>query len=348
MTVTGSRTNHRKVQPRSLSRPAVPDTLHSSSAEHVEPHAKREGRDLRVLSHFRKGVSRYKYTNTAESAAVRVRPSGRRRRRLAESALVAAASVTIVGGLAVPSHAAGPTAFVTAGNDVHYVGNSFSNRVLVTTDLPQTVLLEEPVAGITAGPGCTQVTTTKVRCAASTSGAAIDFVLLELGGGSDQAKVQTSIRTTVRGGADHDRYFGASSSQSTNVTFDGGSGRDGADYRFSTSGVLVDLDGAADDGRLGKDLDNILTSVEDLSGSDHADSLRGSASTNRIVGGLGADALRGGAGDDEIVASESDPDNLQANQKDLADLSCGQGFDSIILDVVDPQPAECETVRRVS
>lgn len=290
-----------------------------------------------------------KLTTTTGSPMIRVRPGGRRlRKRLAQFGLVAAASATIVGSLAAPSYAAGPTAFVTAGNDVHYVGNSFANRVLATTDLPGTVLLEEPVAGITAGTGCKQITTTRVRCAASASGLAVDFVLLELGSGSDEAKVQTPIRTTIRGGADDDRYFGASSSKSTNVTFDGGTGRDRVDYRFSSSGVLVDLDGAADDGRLSKDLDNILTSVEDLSGSDHADSLRGSASANRIFGGLGADALRGGAGDDELVASESDLNNPQANQKDLADLSCGQGFDTITLDVVDPQPAECEAVRRVS
>ncbi len=58
------------------------------------------------------------------------------------------------------------------------------------------------------------------------------------------------------------------------------------------------------------DADNILTSVENQSGSNHGDSLRGNAG-NRIFGGLGADALRGGA-------------------------------------AVDPAPAECETVRRVS
>ena len=289
-----------------------------------------------------------KHTDATNSVTIGVSTGGRMRKRLAQVGLVVASSAAIVGSLAVPSHAVGPTAFVTAGNDVHYTGNGFANRVLVTTDLAGTVLLEEPVAGITAGQGCTAVSTTKVRCAAAASGAAIDFVLLELGGGFDEAKVQTPVRTTVRGGADNDKYFGASSTKSTNVTFDGGTGRDGVDYRFSSSGVLVDLDGAADDGRLGKDHDNILTSVEDLSGSDHADSLRGSASTNRIFGGLGADALRGGAGDDELVASESDPDNPQANQKDLADLSCGQGSDSITLDIVDPSPAECETVRRIS
>ena len=285
-----------------------------------------------------------KHVHTTDDVIAGSRSRGRRRKRLGRFGLVAAASAAVVGSLAVPSHAAGPVAFVTADNDVHYVGNGFANRVLVSTDLPGTVLLEEPVAGITRGPGCTQLTTTRVRCA-PTSGSAIDFVLLELGAGFDEATVRTSVPTTVRGSADGDRYIGASSTKATHVTFDGGTGIDTADYRSSTAGVAVDLDGAADDGRLGKDLDNILTSVEDLSGSDHADSLRGNASSNRIFGGLGADAMRGGAGDDELLASESNPNGSEADQ---ADLSCGKGVDSVTLDVVDPATAECETIRRVS
>jgi hypothetical protein len=70
----------------------------------------------------------------------------------------------------------------------------------------------------------------------------------------------------------------------TTVIFYGDGGVDRADYSGSSSGVLVDLDGAADDGRLGLDHDNVTTSVENLTGSNHADSLRGTATVNRIVG----------------------------------------------------------------
>jgi hypothetical protein len=54
--------------------------------------------------------------------------------------------------------------------------------------------------------------------------------------------------------------------------------------------------------------------------------------------------LRGGAGDDQLVASETP---LSGTEADTADLSCGKGIDSIVLDVVDPGAAECETVTRV-
>lgn len=266
------------------------------------------------------------------------------RRDLGRLGFAAAAAVTVMGGLAAPAHAAGPTVTVEDGNNVTYVGTGFADRVTVSTDLVGTVLLEETVSGISPGPGCTAVTSTKVRCSATTSGSVIDLVHLDLKAGSNTAKVQTSVRTTIIGGDSSDTYFGASSSKGTTVLFNGGGGLDRADYSGSTSGVLVDLDGAADDGRLGLDHDNVATSVENLTGSDHADSLRGNASSNRIVGGLGADALRGGAGDDELIASEN---AFGGPEVDQSDLSCGKGVDSIVLDVVDPGTAECETVTRV-
>jgi len=257
----------------------------------------------------------------------------------------------LVAGLAAPSHAAGATAFVTAGNDVHYIGNDNLNRVLVTSDFTGAVVVEEPLSGITPGSGCARVTDTKVRCVASPGNPAVDFVKLQLAGGSDEARVQTSVRTLVEGGSGDDAYVGATTSTGTTVVFNGGSGlHDRADYGFSTSGVLVALgtNGAGDqpgDGRLGKDNDNIDRTVEDLFGSNHQDSLRGNESDNWIIGRLGADALRGGPGDDEIWADESNPVGSEA---DRPDLSCGTGIDTIILDNVDPGTAECEIVRRVA
>lgn len=236
--------------------------------------------------------------------------------------LAAAAALTVVGGLSAPAHAAGPTVSVDDGNNVEYVGTGFADRVTVSTDLPGTVLLEETVSGISPGTGCSRVTDFKVRCSATTSGSVIDLVHLDLKAGSDTAKVQTSVRTTIIGGEDGDTYFGASSRKGTTVIFNGDGGVDSADYSGSSSGVLIDLDGAADDGRLGQDQDNVTATVENITGSDHADSLRGNAGSNRIVGGLGADALRGGAGDDQLVASENAFGGLEGDQ---ADLSCGKG-----------------------
>lgn len=270
-------------------------------------------------------------------------------RHLARLSLLVAAATAVLGAAVGPSHAAtAPTAFIAAGNDVHYFGNDNANRVLVTDDIAGAVLLEEPNNGISPGSGCAAVSTTKVRCLAPPSEAKVDRVFLHLAGAGDEARVQTRIATTIEGGPGNDIYYGATTSTGTNVFFNGGEGTlDRVDYQFSTSGVLVALGTNAgdspQDGRLGKDNDNIDRTVEAVFGSDHDDSLRGNESKNWIFGRLGADALRGGPGDDEIWAHES---NVGGSEADKADLSCGSGVDLIILDHTDPGTAECENVDR--
>lgn len=286
------------------------------------------------------------HNDTARHGTRPSRPRWSRTRKKAAALGGAAAGVTVVlTGVAAPSHAAAPQAFVDpVSNTLVYQGNDLTNRVLVSRDLPRTLLLEEPVNGITPGPGCARVTSTTVRCTAISGTSAFSMARLDLRGGHDEVKVQVPTVVHVSGGAGLDTYFAASAPTGTSVVFDGGADVDRVDYRFSDAGVAVDLDNAFDDGRIGRDRDNILPSVEDLSGSDHGDSLRGSSGRNRIAGGLGADALRGGGGADEINAAESNP---TASESDLTDLSCGSGVDTITLDDVDPRPAECETVRRV-
>jgi hypothetical protein len=246
---------------------------------------------------------------------------------------------------AADTEAAQRTAFVDANNILRWTGTAITDRLVVGSDLPRTVFLEETENGVVAGAGCSRVSSTKVRCAPLEGSSALTMVVVDLAGGHDEVRVQASTVTHVSGGSGRDRYFGASSSTGTSVVFDGGADVDSADYQFSSSGVLVDLDNAFDDGRLGVDRDNIMPTVENLSGSDHDDSLRGSSAANFIVGGLGADALRGGDGNDEIWAQEVDREGSEA---DKADLSCGKGIDTIILDTVDPGTAECESIRRVS
>ncbi|MCT4657422.1 MAG: hypothetical protein N4A65_16635, partial [Cohaesibacter sp.] len=76
----------------------------------------------------------------------------------------------------------------------------------------------------------------------------------------------------------------------------GGSGVDTADYSTSASAVTVNLGTATGSGG-DADGDTYL-SIENLSGSDHNDTLIGSASANRLSGGQGDDTLDGGDGAD--------------------------------------------------
>lgn len=79
-------------------------------------------------------------------------------------------------------------------------------------------------------------------------------------------------------------------------TIDGGVGNDTALYSQSANGVTVNLAlGTASGGDAAGD---VLTSIENLTGSDFADNLVGNLLANTLLGGLGNDVLNGGGGAD--------------------------------------------------
>jgi len=81
-------------------------------------------------------------------------------------------------------------------------------------------------------------------------------------------------------------------------TLDGGEGADTASYEGSNTGVSVDLELNIAAG--GDAEGDILTSIENLTGSDYADVLTGDAGDNEIFGGAGDDTLSGGGGTDAM------------------------------------------------
>jgi Ca2+-binding RTX toxin-like protein len=109
---------------------------------------------------------------------------------------------------------------------------------------------------------------------------------------------------TLDGGAGADRL-------------DGGAGADTATYDGSAAGVTVNLTTGRGSG--GDAQGDSLYGVENLMGSDHADTLTGSADANTLTGGAGNDTLQGlggndlmigGAGSDRFVIGEADGDNM--------------------------------------
>ncbi|MEZ5922473.1 MAG: calcium-binding protein [Parvularculaceae bacterium] len=82
-------------------------------------------------------------------------------------------------------------------------------------------------------------------------------------------------------------------------TLDGESGIDTASYVGSGVGVFVRLtDGVVNNGDATGD---VLTSIENVIGSSHADQLIGDNGANRLDGGDGDDVLRGGIGNDTLI-----------------------------------------------
>jgi Ca2+-binding RTX toxin-like protein len=85
---------------------------------------------------------------------------------------------------------------------------------------------------------------------------------------------------------------------------DGGAGRDTVDYSWSNAAVTVNLTTKAASG--GYAAGDVLTNVENITGTKYNDVLTGDAGNNTLIGGDGNDTIDGGAGDDTIDGGTGD------------------------------------------
>jgi Ca2+-binding RTX toxin-like protein len=90
-------------------------------------------------------------------------------------------------------------------------------------------------------------------------------------------------------------------------TLNGGVGSDTASYTESAAGVVVSL--ISDTAAGGHAEGDELNSIENLTGSDHADELRGDNNANALTGGSGENILYGYGGDDGLLGG-NDNDTL--------------------------------------
>ena len=135
----------------------------------------------------------------------------------------------------------------------------------------------------------------------------------------------------LSGGAGNDTLIGGAGAD----ILDGGAGRDRADYRYSSASVAVNL---ATGVAVGGDAEgDTFTGIENLGGSQLADSLTGNDENNSLYGnggddllsgGLGNDYLKGGAGSDTFIFDSAL--DASANRDTIADFTAGQ--DRIELD----------------
>ena len=100
---------------------------------------------------------------------------------------------------------------------------------------------------------------------------------------------------TLNGGDDNDILIGALGNDALN----GGAGVDTADYAGAGAGVTVNLSTGSASGGAGLD---VLSLVENVTGSVHADTITGDGNANILNGGGGIDTLNGGGGADELYA----------------------------------------------
>ena len=160
----------------------------------------------------------------------------------------------------------------------------------------------------------------------------------------------------LKGGAGDDILEGRGGADE----LDGGEGNDTASYADSPGGVTVNLEtGTASGGDAQITVDGVtsydeLGSIENLEGSDHADTLTGNGEANVLEGGAGADKLTGGGGADTFVFGEesifkntetptreqleaaadtvTDFTRSQGDKLDLRGVAASQGLDNLKFD----------------
>ncbi len=121
--------------------------------------------------------------------------------------------------------------------------------------------------------------------------------LLDGGNGND----------TLDGGAGNDTLLGGMGNDTLTGglgadSLAGGDGIDLADYSASSAAVNVNLSTGA--GLGGHALDDRLSSIENVTGSGHSDTLIGNNVSNVLFGGLGNDFLDGGSGNDTLEGGD--------------------------------------------
>lgn len=282
----------------------------------------------------------------------------------------AVALVAAVAGLTIAPAAASAGTLSATGNQVTFVaGPGEANNVTTSGYVDTPMINFGDARPITLAPGGPCVyhngDTSSVDCPL-TGPASYD---VQLGDGNDRATINSQGttnavdggpgdddislnvpggRNTISGGEGDDTLYPDRGSSGYPVnppasdTISGGGGTDLVDYEGDygghASGLVISLDGTANDGSPGEQ-DNVRPDVENVSGTSRAEKITGSAGPNKIMGQGGDDVLSGGGGNDQLFGgTENDNlsggagnDYLEGGSEDDK-LVGGPGFDSFVGD----------------
>lgn len=109
---------------------------------------------------------------------------------------------------------------------------------------------------------------------------------------------------TLDGGTGNDKLYGGDGNDlliggAGGDRLDGGAGIDTASYANATAAVIANLSSAS--ANRGDAYQDAFVGIENLTGSDFADTLTGNGSANVLTGGAGADKLYGSGGNDTLI-----------------------------------------------
>ena len=259
---------------------------------------------------------------------------------------------------ATPTNFAGGTtstagvAAVAGGTVTFTAAPGVANRVTVTR--PTGFVDIQDRAPVSAGAGCQQLNTVKIRCP-SLGVVALD---IDTGDLADIIETPNGLDVTIDAGSASDRITtlngdddiaGGDGKDTIKASlgaddYDGGSGTDTVTYsnRSAANAVTVTMGSGADDGgtvdESGGRRDDVMATVERVIGGDGPDSLNGGGGRDQLIGGPGTDDLNGFAGGDIIRVADGEADTA----------TCGSGNDRIFPDGFDIFPVaganKCEQV----
>jgi Ca2+-binding RTX toxin-like protein len=281
---------------------------------------------------------------------------------------MAGSAVTLTGGTA----SAATGVFKSGTNVVVNAAAGRANNITVSLS-GSSVVIQDTSDTLTAGVGCSVQGNGSVSCPVNLNN---DTVVVNAGDGNDIITKTGNVRGDLRGESGNDVINGGPSPGSNilnggtgndtlngGVTFDlliGGTGADRlsggggtsdiASYLESGSGVVVDIDNAADDG-IGGEGDNVRTDVEIVYGSPFGDTLTGGTANDILSGFGGNDLLVGGTGNDTLVGGAGNDTHSGGAGNDTLDavdgvfandsLNGGTNTDTCTADTSDTKSA-CE------
>jgi Ca2+-binding RTX toxin-like protein len=149
------------------------------------------------------------------------------------------------------------------------------------------------------------------------------------GGEGDDSLSGSAGDDVLEGGAGADTLDGGASTPYVPAATTATGGRRGDEVRYSTSLAAVTIDLASSAAQSGGDAQgDIIRSVENVTGSAHADVIRGDGEANRLRGLAGNDEMEGRDGDDVLVG-DSGNDRLQGDAGQ-DNISGGDGDDRLL------------------
>ena len=158
-----------------------------------------------------------------------------------------------------------------------------------------------------------------------------------IGLGSSDSLFGGAGNDTLDGGSGSDLLVGGAGGD----IISGGSGRDMVDYSDSDAAVTVLLNVIAIGGHADGD---VLTGIEDATGSDFDDFLQGTNGGNSLLGGDGFDFLRGAGGNDILFGGEADDLIEGGAGADTLDGGGGTGDLISLLDATAPVTLDLSNV----